>query len=89
SAYLFKTIDQRKLPPDINFNYPGWFQNYEIGLKASINIFNGGRDLLTKRMAETGLQIHELDRQTVENALAAVGRALGFWARYAQEERAE
>jgi outer membrane protein TolC len=69
SAYLFKTIDQRKLPPDLNFNYPGWFENYEIGLRGRINIFNGGRDLLGKKMAETGLKIHELDRQSVENAL--------------------
>jgi len=69
SAYLFKTIDQRKLPSDTNFNYPGWFQNYEMGLRGRINIFNGGRDLLGKRMAETGLTIQELDRQTVENAL--------------------
>jgi len=69
SAYLFKTIDQRMLPPDTNFNYPGWFQNYEIGLRGRINIFNGGRDLLGRRMAETGLKINELDRQSVENAL--------------------
>ena len=69
SAYLFKKIDQRKLPTDINFNNPGWFSNYEIGLRASLNIFNGGRDLLRKKIAETGLEINQLDQQTVENAL--------------------
>jgi outer membrane protein len=69
SAYLFKKIDQRKLPKNVDFNDPGWFSNYEIGLRASLNIFNGGRDLIRKKMAETGLQIQELDRRTVENAL--------------------
>jgi len=78
SAYLFKTIDQRKLPPDVNFNDPGWFENYEVGLQGRINLFNGGRDLLRKRMAETGLGIHSLDRESVENALiASVSR--GFY----------
>jgi outer membrane protein len=69
SSYLFKTIDQRMLPPGVNFNAPGWFENYEVGLQARINLFNGGRDLLRRRMAETGLQAHELDLQSIENAL--------------------
>ena len=69
SAYLFKTIDQRMLPPGVNFNDPGWFENYEVGLHARVNLFRGGRDLLRRRMAETGLHIHELDRQSIENAL--------------------
>jgi len=69
SSYLFKTIDQRMLPPNVNFNDPGWFENYEIGLQARINLFNGGRDLLRRRVAETGLQIRELDRRSIENAL--------------------
>ncbi|MDY6838441.1 MAG: TolC family protein [Thermodesulfobacteriota bacterium] len=71
SAFLFKTMDQRKLQQGVNFNDPGWFENYEIGLKATINLYNGGRDLLRKRMAETGLEIYELDYQSVENALIA------------------
>lgn len=69
SSYLFKTIDQRQLPPGVDFNNPGWFENYEVGLQARVNLFNGGRDLLRRKAAETGLQIHELDRQSVENAL--------------------
>jgi outer membrane protein len=69
SSYLFKTIDQRMLPPGVNFNAPGWFENYEVGLQARVNLFKGGRDLLRRRMAETGLHIHELDRQSIENAL--------------------
>ena len=69
SAYLFKTIDQRKLPPGVDFNAPGWFENYEVGLQTRLNLFKGGRDLLHRRMAETGLRTHELDRQSIENAV--------------------
>ncbi len=69
SAYLFKTIDQRQLPPNTNFNDPGWFQNYEVGIHGRLNLFNGGRDYLRKRMAETGLQISEMDRDSIKNGL--------------------
>ncbi|VBB41455.1 Outer membrane efflux protein [uncultured Desulfatiglans sp.] len=71
SAFLFKKIDQRLLPPDADFNYPGWFENYEAGIQARINLFSGGRDYLRKRMAETGLEIEQLDRLSIENALIA------------------
>jgi outer membrane protein len=33
SAYLFKTIDQRQLPANTDFNDPGWFENYEVGIQ--------------------------------------------------------
>lgn len=69
SSYLFKTIDQRMLPPGVDFNDPGWFENYEVGLQARMNLFRGGRDLLRRRMAETGLRLHELDRRSIENSL--------------------
>jgi outer membrane protein len=69
SAYLFKTIDQRKLSPGTDFNNPGWFENYEVGIQGRLNLFNGGRDYLRKRMAETGLNISRLDRKTVQNGL--------------------
>ncbi len=69
SAYLFKTIDQRKLPPGTDFNNPGWFENYEAGIQGRFNIFNGGRDYLRKRMAETGLDMSRLDRDSVKNGL--------------------
>ncbi len=69
SAYLFKTIDQRKLPPGTDFNNPGWFENYEVGFQGRFNLFNGGRDYLHKRMAETGLAMSRLDRDSVENGL--------------------
>ena len=69
SAYLFKTIDQRKLPPNTDFNNPGWFENYEVGIRGRWNLFNGGRDYLRKRMAETGLAMSRLDRKTIQNGL--------------------
>ena len=71
SAYLFKTIDQRKLPPDVDFNDPGWFENYESGISAGINLFNGGRDSLNREMAKTGLTISQLDRDGIENQVMA------------------
>jgi len=69
SAYLFKTIDQRKLPANTDFNNPGWFENYEVGIQGRLNLFNGGRDYLRKRMAETGLAMSRLDRKTIQNGL--------------------
>ena len=69
SAYLFKTIDQRQLPPNTDFNNPGWFENYEVGVQGRWNLFNGGRDYLRKRMAETGLAISRLDRESIQNGL--------------------
>ncbi|MEE4114515.1 MAG: TolC family protein, partial [Desulfobacteraceae bacterium] len=71
SAYLFKTIDQRKLPPDTEFYDPGWFENYESGVSAGINLFNGGRDRLNREMARTGLTISQLDRDAIENQVMA------------------
>jgi len=67
SAYLFKSIDQRKLPPGTDFNDPGWFENYESGVSAGINLFNGGRDGLNREMAKTDLTISQLDRDGIEN----------------------
>ncbi|MFZ7111244.1 MAG: TolC family protein [Desulfatiglandales bacterium] len=71
SSYLFKTIDQRRLPPQVDFNDPGWFENVETGIQGQINLFKGGRDLLRKKMAETELKIQQTDRESVENALIA------------------
>ncbi len=71
SAYLFKKIDQRMLPSDANFNDPGWFENFESGLKAQMNLFNGGKDYLELQMAEIGVDISELSRAEVRNNLAA------------------
>jgi outer membrane protein TolC len=75
SAFLFKSIDQRQLPPDADFNDPGWFENFESGVNAGINLFNGGRDGLNREMAQTGLTISQLDRDGIENQVmaAAIG----------------
>jgi len=71
SAYLFKTIDQRKLSPDADFNDPGWFENYETGVQGRFNLYNGGRDILNRKMAKTGLNINQLDRRAIDNSLVA------------------
>lgn len=71
SAYLFKTIDQRQLPQNINFNDPGWFENFETGVNARMNVFNGGRDYLGYRIAGQDVDISSLERQTLINDLTA------------------
>ncbi len=71
SGYLFKTIDQRLLPPYTNFNDPGTFQNWESGLRARWNLFRGGQDYLRRQMAALGVDISRLDRQVMENSLVA------------------
>ncbi|OEU66717.1 MAG: hypothetical protein BBJ57_08705 [Desulfobacterales bacterium PC51MH44] len=71
STYLFKKIDQRRLSVGTDFNDPGKIENFETGFSARYNIYNGGRDILRKRIAVTGLEINQLDRLTVENALVA------------------
>lgn len=71
SGYLFKTIDQRLLPPGTNFNDPGTFQNWESGLRLRWNLFRGGQDYLRRQMAAQGVEISRLDRQALENSLVA------------------
>lgn len=71
SGYLFKTIDQRKLPPNTNFNNPGWFENYETGIKVHYNLFSGGRMILQQKMAQEGEKVAQMDKVAVENELMA------------------
>jgi outer membrane protein len=71
SVYLFKTIDQRRLAPDTDFNRPGVLNNFESGLSARYTLYNAGRDTLARQVAETGLAITEWQRQEVENTLIA------------------
>jgi outer membrane protein len=73
SAYLFKKIDQRQLPGNINFNHPGWFENFESGITLRMNLFNGGRDYLRSRMAGQDIDISSLERQVLINDLMAQG----------------
>jgi outer membrane protein TolC len=70
SAYLFKTIDQRKFQAT-DLNNPGWFENFETGLTAKLNLYNSGKDVLKKKMAETDLSVRSFNRQGIENAIIA------------------
>ena len=69
SAYLFKTVDQRMLLPDTNLNFPGWFENWETGVDARWNLYNGGRDTLSRKISKSGLAISNYDRLAIENRL--------------------
>ncbi|MFN2354494.1 MAG: TolC family protein [Desulfopila sp.] len=71
SAYLFKNIDQRRLPQKVDFNDPGWFENFESGFKGQINLFNGGSDYLSILMARQDKEISELDRNRIANDLTS------------------
>jgi outer membrane protein len=71
SAYLFKTIDQRMLPDNINFNAPGWFENFESGITGKMNLFNGFQDYSATLMAETDIDISYGQRAQVLNDLTA------------------
>src|SRR6056297_3072710 len=73
SAFLFKTIDQRKLPPDIDFNDPGSFTNTEVGIMAGISLYNGGKNRLEKQLAQKKLADRTaLALQTENDRIAAV-----------------
>lgn len=67
SGYLFKTIDQRKLPPGTNFNDPGWYDNYEFGAGAGVNLYRGGQDMTRVRMAKIEKKVSEKDRLAAGN----------------------
>ncbi|MDZ7664705.1 MAG: TolC family protein [Desulfotignum sp.] len=73
SAYLFKTIDQRELPPGIDFNDPGSFTNTEVGIMAGISLYNGGKNRLEKQLAQKKLADQTaLALQTENDRIAAV-----------------
>ena len=71
SSSLFKTIDQRMLAPNTDFNNPGVYKNFETGIQGRLNLFNSGRDVLQRGIAGKGLEAQELDRKGIENALVA------------------
>ncbi len=71
SAYLFKKIDQRMLPSDVNFNDPGWFRNFESGLRGEMNLFNGFRDHLAIKAAQIDVEISRSSHTQVLNDLTA------------------
>jgi outer membrane protein len=69
SAYLFKRIDARRLPAQVDFNDPGTFNNVEGGVGLQWNLWNGGRDLLARWSADTAVQTTALARDAAINAL--------------------
>jgi outer membrane protein len=69
SQFLFKTIDQRKLQPNTDFNQPGWFENYETGAVAKLNLFNGNRDRLGLQMAKSEKSYRQSARDEVANGI--------------------
>lgn len=71
SAYLFKTIDARRLPPQVDFNDPGRFENIETSLAARLNLFAGGADRLRRRQAGLRLEQARQDHFALENDLSA------------------
>ncbi|MCB2189363.1 MAG: TolC family protein [Deltaproteobacteria bacterium] len=71
SVFLFKTIDQRNFQSNTDFNQPGRIQNFETGVKVGWSLFRGGRDLLARHMAATGVAMSREDRHILDNALVA------------------
>ncbi|MCW7753177.1 TolC family protein [Desulfobotulus sp. H1] len=71
SSYLFSTIDQRRLPQNVNFNEPGSFRNTEAMLWGEMRLFNGGRTRLFREMAALGSREASHARDNVENHLVA------------------
>lgn len=71
SGYLFKTIDQRKFVNSTDFNDPGIVKNFETGINVQLNIFDGGRHVLNRRMAGEDLAISTADRLAVRNSISS------------------
>lgn len=72
SVYLFKTIDQRELLPNTDFNYPGSFDNFESGLAMDFNLYRGGTDTLRHKMSERGVAANRHALQATRNDLLAM-----------------
>lgn len=69
SQYLFKTIDQRKFEPGTDFNQPGWFENWETGAVAELNLYNGSRDRLGVQIAESEKKYRQSARNEIANGI--------------------
>ncbi len=69
SQYLFKTIDQRKFEPGTDFNQPGWFENWETGAVAELNLYNGNRDRLGVQIAESEKKYRQSARNEIANGI--------------------
>lgn len=71
SGYLFKTIDQRTLPPGTNFNDPGKYDNYEFGVNAGVNLYRGGQNMARFRMAGIEKKVSAKDGLAAGNRVIA------------------
>ncbi|MBF0258094.1 MAG: TolC family protein [Desulfamplus sp.] len=85
SAYLFKTIDQRSLPPNTNFNDPGTFTNLETGVNVNLNLYKGGIDSLDARIAQSDLREKRAITDQTENMIVSSVIKLFFSILKAQE----
>jgi len=77
SAYLFKRIDARRLPPNTDFNDPGEFSSLGGSLALRWNLWNGTRDLLRAWAAGAGTEGASASAGAVRNALVAA--VAGTW----------
>jgi len=71
SAYLFKSIDQRSLPANTNFNDPGTFTNIENGVNINLNLYKGGIDSLDTRVAQSDLREKRAITDQTENMIVS------------------
>jgi len=71
SLYLFKTVDQRNLPADADFNNPGEFTNLETGMTATYNLYNGGRDKSSQKIKQSQFEEKMATDAAVKNRIAA------------------
>lgn len=78
SGYLFKTIDQRQLAPQTDFNRPGWFENYESGIQGRWNLFHGFQDLREIGVAEQHIAIAAFGQIQAEQVLIAMVTSLYY-----------
>ena len=69
SAYLFKTIDARQLPSQVDFNKPGQFDNWESGIQTQLNLYAGGRDKLRYQQSQLDLEQAHSARAALANQL--------------------
>jgi len=77
SAFLFKTIDARGYVPGTDFNNPGAFSNWEVGLGVSYNLYSGGFHGLNRDIAGLQQRGAELDMAATQNNL--VGMTINLW----------
>ncbi len=71
SSSLFTAIDKRELEAGTDFNDPGNFKNFESGIKAHMLLFNGGKNILSRKAAEDFLQAAHAGNHSIVNEITA------------------